>query len=60
MAGCVFCRIAAGEIPATIVKRGDGILAFKDMNPQAPTHLLVNPDASRGQRSARPRMRPAG
>jgi len=40
---CVFCKIAAGEIPATIVKRADGILAFKDMNPQAPTHLLVIP-----------------
>jgi histidine triad (HIT) family protein len=44
MAGaCVFCKIAAGEIPATIVKRGDGILAFTDLNPQAPTHLLVIP-----------------
>jgi histidine triad (HIT) family protein len=40
---CVFCKIAAGEIPATIVKRGDGILAFTDQNPQAPTHLLVIP-----------------
>jgi histidine triad (HIT) family protein len=43
MAGCVFCKIAAGEIAATVVKRGDGMLAFKDMNPQAPTHLLVIP-----------------
>ena len=43
MAGCVFCRIAAGEIPATIVKRGDGMLAFRDANPQAPTHVLVIP-----------------
>jgi histidine triad (HIT) family protein len=41
--GCVFCRIAAGEIPAAIVKKGDGIMAFKDANPQAPTHLLVIP-----------------
>jgi len=40
---CVFCKIAAGEIPADIVKRGDGMLAFKDMNAQAPTHLLVVP-----------------
>jgi histidine triad (HIT) family protein len=40
---CVFCRIAAGEIPATVVKRGDGMLAFRDANPQAPTHLLVIP-----------------
>jgi len=43
MAGCVFCRIAAGEIAATIVKRSDALLAFKDLNPQAPTHLLVIP-----------------
>ncbi len=43
MAGCVFCKIAAGEIPATIVKHGDGMLAFTDQNPQAPTHLLVIP-----------------
>ena len=40
---CIFCKIAAGEIPATIVKRGDGMLAFKDLNPQAPTHVLVIP-----------------
>ena len=43
MAGCIFCRIAAGEIPATIVKRGDGMLAFRDATPQAPTHVLVIP-----------------
>lgn len=43
MSGCVFCRIAAGEIPAEIVKKGDGIVAFTDMNPQAPTHLLIIP-----------------
>src|SRR5205814_2576111 len=42
-AGCVFCKIAAGEIPATVVKRADGMLAFKDLNAQAPTHLLVIP-----------------
>ena len=40
---CVFCKIAAGEIPATVVKRADGMLAFKDLSPQAPTHLLVIP-----------------
>ena len=43
MSGCVFCKIAAGEIPATVVKRGDGMLAFKDLNAQAPTHILVIP-----------------
>jgi histidine triad (HIT) family protein len=40
---CVFCKIVGGEIPATIVKRGDGMLAFKDLNGQAPTHILVIP-----------------
>lgn len=44
MAGCVFCKIAAGEIAATVVKRGDGLLAFRDANPQAPTHVLVIPN----------------
>ena len=43
MSGCVFCKIAAGEIPANIVKKGNGIIAFTDMNPQAPTHLLIIP-----------------
>jgi histidine triad (HIT) family protein len=43
MSACVFCKIAAGEIPATVVKRGDGMLAFRDLNPQAPTHLLLIP-----------------
>lgn len=43
MAGCVFCKISAGEIAATVVKRGDGMLAFRDQNPQAPTHVLVIP-----------------
>ena len=42
-AGCVFCKIAAGEMAATVVKRGDGMLAFTDMNPQAPKHILVIP-----------------
>ena len=42
---CIFCRIAAGEIPATIVDRGEGVLAIEDLNPQAPTHVLVLPAA---------------
>jgi len=40
---CLFCRLARGEIPATIVGRAPGLLAFRDVNPQAPTHLLVIP-----------------
>jgi len=43
MSGCVFCKIVAGEIPAQIVKKGTGIIAFTDMNPQAPTHVLIIP-----------------
>jgi histidine triad (HIT) family protein len=40
---CLFCKIAAGEIPATIVLDGKRIIAFRDINPQAPTHVLVVP-----------------
>jgi histidine triad (HIT) family protein len=43
VSGCIFCKIAAGEIPATVVKRTDGMMAFKDVSPQAPTHVLVIP-----------------
>jgi histidine triad (HIT) family protein len=38
---CLFCGIAAGEIPAKIVLDGARTLAFRDINPQAPTHVLV-------------------
>ena len=40
---CLFCAIAAGEIPSTKVYEDDSILAFRDIAPQAPTHLLVIP-----------------
>lgn len=40
---CLFCKVVAGEIPATVVKRANGFLAFHDINPQAPTHLLIIP-----------------
>jgi histidine triad (HIT) family protein len=40
---CLFCKIAGGEIPATIVKRDGRLLAFRDIHPQAPTHILVIP-----------------
>ena len=43
MADCIFCRIVAGEIPATIVGRTEDAVAFRDLNPQAPTHVLVIP-----------------
>jgi histidine triad (HIT) family protein len=38
---CIFCKIAAGEVPAQIVRDDDGVIAFRDLNPQAPTHVLV-------------------
>ena len=40
---CLFCRIAAGEIAAKIVHEDERALAFEDINPQAPTHVLVIP-----------------
>ncbi|MGZ8582238.1 MAG: histidine triad nucleotide-binding protein [Actinomycetota bacterium] len=40
---CLFCRIAAHEIPAEIVRESDRVVAFRDMNPQAPTHILLIP-----------------
>ena len=40
---CVFCRIAAGEVPATIVHQDDHVVAFRDMTPTAPVHVLVVP-----------------
>ena len=41
--GCLFCKIIAREIPAKIVLENDHVLAFEDVNPQAPTHILVIP-----------------
>lgn len=40
---CLFCRILAGEIPADVVQRDERTLAFRDVSPQAPTHVLVIP-----------------
>lgn len=40
---CLFCKIVAGEVPAVIVREGKRTLAFRDINPQAPTHVLVIP-----------------
>jgi histidine triad (HIT) family protein len=42
---CLFCRISAGEIPATIVYETGTVLAFRDISPQAPVHVLVIPRA---------------
>ncbi|GAB1690093.1 HIT domain-containing protein [Krasilnikovia sp. M28-CT-15] len=40
---CLFCRIVAGEIPATVVHETDTTLAFRDIGPKAPVHVLVIP-----------------
>lgn len=40
---CIFCRIAAREIPADVLHRSDTVVAFRDANPQAPTHILLIP-----------------
>jgi histidine triad (HIT) family protein len=43
MDNCIFCKIAARQIPASVVYEDDDVLAFKDINPAAPVHLLVIP-----------------
>ncbi|GGY92118.1 histidine triad nucleotide-binding protein [Pseudoduganella plicata] len=43
MDNCLFCKIAAKQIPASIVYEDDDVLAFKDINPAAPVHLLIIP-----------------
>jgi histidine triad (HIT) family protein len=40
---CLFCRIVQGEIPADVVHRDDEVVAFRDINPRAPTHILLVP-----------------
>lgn len=45
MENCLFCKIVAGQIPSTKVYEDETILAFRDIAPQAPTHILVIPKA---------------
>ncbi len=45
MADCIFCKIASGEIQAKIVRRSADAVAFHDLQPQAPTHVLIIPTA---------------
>jgi histidine triad (HIT) family protein len=40
---CIFCKIIEGELPADIVLRNENVVAFNDLNPQAPTHVLLIP-----------------
>ena len=42
-ADCIFCKIVAGDIPSTSVYRDDSVMAFEDVQPVAPTHILVVP-----------------
>ena len=44
MSDCLFCKIIAGDIPSTKVYEDDSVFAFRDINPQAPTHILVIPN----------------
>lgn len=41
---CLFCRIVTGDVPAEVVRRGDGMVAFRDIAPKAPVHVLVIPE----------------
>ena len=40
---CIFCKIVVGEIPADILYRDEEVIAFRDINPQAPTHVVIIP-----------------
>ncbi len=48
---CIFCNIAAGKIPSDILYQDEKVVAFRDVNPQAPVHLLVIPRKHIGQLS---------
>ena len=43
MSDCLFCKFASGEIKPAVVHESERVLAFKDINPQAPTHVLIIP-----------------
>lgn len=43
MSKCLFCEIIAGNIPAELIAQTDSLVAFRDINPQAPTHVLIVP-----------------
>ena len=43
MEDCIFCKIVAGEIPSDIVYRSEEVIAFRDINPQAPVHMQIIP-----------------
>ena len=43
MSDCLFCKIVSGEIPTAFVYKDENVIAFRDINPQAPTHILIIP-----------------
>lgn len=45
MSGCIFCKLANGEIPTEFLYEDDNVVAFRDANPQAPVHVLIVPKA---------------
>ncbi len=44
MADCIFCRIISGDVPADMIHKDEMVTAFRDVNPQAPTHVLIVPN----------------
>ena len=56
---CLFCKIVAGDIPADVVQSTDRAVAFRDINPQAPTHVLVIPRSHHAERRRARRRRAA-
>ena len=55
MSDCLFCKIVAGQVPAKKVYEDDKVFAFEDINPQAPTHLLIVPKKHiKGLKEAQP------
>ncbi|MDH2910104.1 MAG: HIT domain-containing protein [Candidatus Eremiobacteraeota bacterium] len=57
---CIFCKIIAGEIPSTILGANDEAIAIADLNPMAPTHVLVMPRTHAANFAAYLRERPEG
>ncbi|MGW1954694.1 HIT domain-containing protein [Streptomyces sp. NPDC001920] len=56
---CLFCKIVEGHVPATIVRETETTVAFRDINPQAPTHVLIIPKAHYADAAALAAAEPA-
>ena len=55
---CLFCKIIEGEIPAEIIYRNDNVVAFRDISPQAPTHVVIVPTVHSENAAALAQMSP--